>query len=331
MTVIPRTALVTGVTGQDGVYLAQLLGGKGYRVVGLTQPGSRVPNGIEATLRHVEMISVDLRNGQALRDILRASTPDEVYNLAAMSSVAASWGEPALVAEVNGLAVLQLLQVIHELGHNTRFLQASSAEMFGAPEFSPQNEETALRPRNPYAVAKTFAHHSTITYREAYGLHASTVILFNHESPIRDTAFVTRKITRGVAAISLGISQEIVLGNINVERDWGFAGDYVRAMWLALQKEEAGDYVLATGVRHSLHDLLDIAFARVGVKNWLPFVRSDDLFRRPTDTALLIGDATKARRGLGWTQSVSFIEMVQMMVDHDIQELSTDAARRRPS
>jgi GDPmannose 4,6-dehydratase len=321
VTYSPQCALVTGAAGQDGALLTRLLLDEGVRVVGLVQPGSEIPVAIQTILVGADVREVDLRDRSGVAHVIDDAAPDEVYNLAAISSVAASWRDPALVTDVNAVAVLGMLEILRATQRPVRFLQASSAQMFGLPDGAPQDEQTPLQPRNPYAVAKAFAHHATATYRAGYGLHASTVILYNHESVLRDPDFVTRKITSTVAAIGLGLADELVLGDLDVRRDWGHAGDYVRAMHLAVQRPVADDYVVATGVAHSVRDLLDVAFRRVGIDNWAGYVRSDPAFVRPTDAPMLVGDASKARRLLGWEPTHDFATLVTEMVDYDHERL----------
>jgi GDPmannose 4,6-dehydratase len=319
------TALITGITGQDGRYLAELLLAKGYAVYGLVH-GLENPNAatVRATAPDVRLLSGDLTDLPSLLRALHAAEPDEVYNLAAMSRVAHSWDQAALTADVTAKGVLNLLDAIRLFcagdAKQVRFYQASSSEMFGkAPP--PQNESTPLHPRSPYGVAKVFAHYMTINYRESYGMHASCGILFNHESPRRGREFVTRKVSRGVAAIKLGLQDKLVMGNLDARRDWGFAGDYVDAMWRMVQQPTGDDYVVATGVAHSVRDLLAAAFATVGIDDWERYVEQDERFLRPADIDIVVGDAGKARRVLGWAPTVQFPELVRMLVEHDLREL----------
>lgn len=317
------TALITGIAGQDGAYLARRLVADGYRVVGLKLAGAIEPELVEY-LTGVELVDGDLTDESSLADLLDAVRPDEVYNLAGLSSVALSWREPVLTAEVNGVAVVRLVELLRRRsadGGATRFLQASSAEIFGAPTTSPQDESTPVAPRSPYGLAKAFAHQYVGMARDAYGLHASSVILYNHESPLRPPAFVTRKITHAAAAISLGLQEDLVLGTLDVSRDWGFADDYVDAMIRAVRHHSPGDYVVATGVQHSLRDLLDTAFAHVGIDDWTPYVRTDPEFVRPSEIAAMVGDASRAREVLGWTPTTTFHDLVAAMVDHDLTRL----------
>lgn len=319
------TALITGIAGQDGAFLSALLRERGYRVVGMLQPGTEVPAALVPHLRGVELVHGDLRDTDSLRSAVAASDPDEVYNLAGLSSVALSWKQPELTADVNGTGVLRLVRVLMEhaerTGHAPRLLQASSSEMFGSPTETPQDESTALRPRNPYAVAKAFAHETVATFREAHGVFASATILFNHESLLRPPAFVTRKISSTVAAIAMGQADRLVMGDLSIRRDWGGAPDYVRAMWLALQADEPRDYVVATGQTHSIRDWLETAFAVVGIADWEPLVSSDPGLIRPTEPGALVGDATLACSVLGWRPMIEFDDLVTSMVQHDLHLL----------
>jgi GDPmannose 4,6-dehydratase len=318
-------ALITGITGQDGLYLAELLIGKGYNVYGLIR-GQNNPKTelVEQIVPEVTLLAGDLGDIPSLLRALEASAPDEVYNLGAISYVAYSWDQALLTSEVTGRGVLNILEAIrlyHQIsGNATKFYQASSSEMFGKVQQVPQSEDTLLWPRSPYGVAKVFGHYTTINYRESYGMHASSGILFNHESPRRGPEFVTRKVSRAVARISLGLQDEIVMGNLDAKRDWGFAGDYVEAMWRMLQQPEADDYVIATGETHSIKDLLQAAFSQVGIDDWVPYVRQDPKFMRPAEVDLLIGDPSKANEKLGWKPQVSFDQLVSMMVESDLAE-----------
>ncbi len=318
-----KRALITGLTGQDGHFLATLLVDKGYEVSALVRrtydPRCDL---LRQELPTVRLLEGDLRDAESLLGVIGASQPDEVYNLAGFSAVGLSWQEAELASDVTGMGVLRLLEALRtytagDMG-KVRFYQASSSEMFGQPLESPQTEVTAFHPRSPYGVAKAFAHHMTINFRESYGAFACCGILYNHESPRRGSSFVTRKITRGAARISLGLQDELVLGNIDVRRDWGHAADYVQAMWLMLQAERPDDYVVATGVTHSLRDLLEIAFARVGIEDWQGRVRQDPAFFRPADVSELCGDASKARDVLGWSPTRTFEQTVHEMVDADL-------------
>jgi len=320
---LPR-ALITGVTGQDGQYLAELLYGKGYEVYGLLK-GQANPRGelLQTELPFVELVSADLQDFSSLVAALEQTQPDEVYNLGAISFVALSFKQPELTANVTGLGVLRLLEAIRMVGGSTnnnpiRFYQASSSEMFGKVREAPQRETTPFHPRSPYGCAKVLGHHITVNYRESYGLYACSGILFNHESPRRGLEFVTRKVTNGVARIKLGLQDTLVLGDLEPRRDWGFAGDYVAAMWLMLQQEEPSDYVVSTGRTHSVRDFVAAAFAHVGIDGWERYVRQDPRFYRPAEVDVLVGDSTKARTQLGWKPEVGFDELVAMMVGHDL-------------
>ncbi len=320
-----KRALITGVTGQDGLYLSELLLEKGYEVYGLVR-GQNNPKLalLHATVPGVKVLTGDLMDMSSLLRALNQARPDEVYNLGAISFVAYSWENAHLTADVTGKGVLNLLEAIRlyagdDLG-SVRFYQASSSEMFGKVQEVPQRESTLLWPRSPYGVSKVFGHYMTINYRESYGMHASSGILFNHESPRRGPEFVTRKVSQAVARIKLGLQEDISLGNLDAKRDWGFAGDYVEAMWRMLQQDEADDYVVATGETHSIRELLDVAFRRVGIDDWSGYVKQDPRFMRPAEVDLLIGDPSKAREKLGWTPQVTFEQLVEMMVDNDLAE-----------
>lgn len=317
------TALITGITGQDGMYLAELLLSKGYEVFGLVR-GQNNPK-IELVNRElpaVKLLTGDLTDVSSLVRVLEASKPDEVYNLGAISFVAYSWENASLTSDVTGKGVLNILEATRLYAGNkdVRFYQASSSEMYGKVQQVPQSESTLLWPRSPYGVAKVFGHYMTINYRESYGMHASSGILFNHESPRRGPEFVTRKVTQAVAKIHLGLQDKLTLGNLDAKRDWGFAGDYVEAMWLMLQQDEADDYVVATGQTHSIRELLNQAFAAVGIDDWDKYVLQDPAFMRPAEVDLLIGDPAKAETKLGWKPKVSFSELVSMMVANDLAE-----------
>jgi GDPmannose 4,6-dehydratase len=323
---MPR-ALITGITGQDGLYLSEFLLARGYEVHGLVR-GQNNPK-IETVQRivpGVQLLTGDLTDLSSLVRALSACEPDEVYNLGAISFVAYSWENARLTSEVTGLGVLNMLEAVrlHSGGDPTRvrFYQASSSEMFGRVQEVPQRETTLLWPRSPYGVAKVFGHYMTINYRESYGMHASSGMLFNHESPRRGPEFVTRKVTRAVARIAHGLQDQIILGNLDARRDWGFAGDYVRAMWLMLQQDVPDDYVVATGETHSVRDLLTVAFRHVGIEDWSRHVVQDRRFLRPAEVDLLIGDPTRARERLGWKPEVDFEDLVRMMVEHDLDLLS---------
>lgn len=318
-------ALITGVTGQDGLYLSELLLSKGYEVYGLMR-GQNNPKRalVEATVPDVKILTGDLTDLSSLVRALEISQPDEVYNLGAISFVAYSWENAALTSDVTGRGVLNALEAVRLYTHDDpskiRFYQASSSEMFGKVQAVPQSEDTLLWPRSPYGVAKVFGHYMTINYRESYGMHASSGILFNHESPRRGPEFVTRKVTQAVARISLGIDDSVTLGNLDARRDWGFAGDYVEAMWRMLQQDEADDYVISTNETHSIRELLDLAFAEVGIDDWSSYVKQDPRYMRPAEVDLLIGDSTKARTKLGWEPKVDFPGLVSMMVQSDLAE-----------
>jgi len=313
-----KTALITGVTGQDGSYLADLLVEKGYRVVGMVRRASTENFERIAHLRdRMELRQADLLDQLSLIEIVRAVAPDEIYNLAAMSFVPTSWAQPVLTAEFDAVGVTRLLEAVRLVAPQVRFYQASSSEMFGAQAVeSPQRESTPFYPRSPYGVAKVYAHHITVNYRESYGIFACSGILFNHESPRRGREFVTRKVTDGVARIAAGLANELRLGNLEAKRDWGFAGDYVEAMWLMLQQPGPDDYVVATGESHAVRELVEIAFRRLG-RDWKQHVVEDPALTRPAEVDLLIGDAAKARRVLGWQPKVGFAALVEMMVDAD--------------
>lgn len=321
---MPR-ALITGITGQDGLYLAELLLGKGYEVFGLIR-GQNNPKLelVQRTVPGVKILTGDLTDASSLTRVLNAAQPDEVYNLGAISFVAYSWENASVTTDVTGKGVLNILEATRLWAGSdldkVRFYQASSSEMFGKVQQVPQSEETLLWPRSPYGVAKTYGHYMTINYRESYGMHASSGILFNHESPRRGPEFVTRKVTQAVARIKLGLQDEIVMGNLDAKRDWGFAGDYVDAMWRMLQQEEGDDYVVATGETHSIKELLDVAFKAADIENWESYVRQAPEFMRPAEVDLLIGDPSKAREKLDWTPTVSFEGLVQMMVESDLTE-----------
>src|SRR3954468_15610360 len=318
------SALITGITGQDGLYLAALLRAKGYDVHGLVR-GQHNPKLelVHALVPDVVLHHGDLTDLSSLIRALRASDPQEVYNLGAVSNVAYSWENVSHTTDVTAKGTLTMLEAIRlhveDEMSAIRFYQASSSEMFGKVREVPQTERTQFWPRSPYGVSKVFGHYMTINYRESYGMHASSGILFNHESPRRGPEFVTRKISEAVARIKLGIQDHVVLGNLDAERDWGFAGEYVEAMWLMLQQPQADDYVVATGETHSIRDFLDAAFAHVGIDDWAPYVRQDARFMRPAEVDHLIGDASKAREVLGWKPRVSFPELVAMMVDADLE------------
>ena len=317
-----KRALITGISGQDGSYLAELLIEKGYEVHGLVHGSADRPfERLEPIADRLTLYPGDLLDEGSLVDVLRDSTPDEIYNLAAMSSVAESWRLAVATAEYTAVGVTRLLEGIRETCPEARFYQASSSEMFGRARETPQSESTPFYPRSPYGVSKVYGHFITVNYRESFGLHASSGILFNHESPRRGEAFVTRRISRGVASIKLGLSDELVLGNLDVRRDWGYAKEYVEAMWLMLQQDEADDYVIGTGVSHSVRDLVDAAFACVDLSAD-DHVRIDPELARPADIEELVADPAKAANKLGWKPRVSFEEVVEMMVRADLEALA---------
>ena len=316
-----KKALVTGITGQDGSYLAELLIDKGYEVVGLHRRSSTVTfERISHLMDRISLVAADLLDEASMIRVLRDHKPTEVYNLAAQSFVQTSFAQPLLTGEVTALGVTRLLDAILLVDPSIRFYQASSSEMFGKVLEVPQTEHTPFYPRSPYGVAKVYGHWITVNYRESYGLHASSGILFNHESPRRGLEFVTRKVTFSAAAIKLGLQKEVALGNLDARRDWGYAADYVRAMWLMLQQDEPGDFVVATGQTHPVRELCQIAFDQVGL-NWEDHVVVDEQFFRPAEVDLLIGDPSKAKRELGWSPEVGFEDLVRMMVDADLEAL----------
>jgi GDPmannose 4,6-dehydratase len=319
---VKRAALITGITGQDGSYLAELLLEKDYDVHGLVRRSSTERfDRIEHLRSRLTLHQGDLLDQRSLVDALRASQPDEIYNLAAMSYVAVSWVQPTLTAEFSGVGVTRILEAVREVCPQARFYQASSSEMFGKVREVPQTELTPFYPRSPYGVAKAYGHFITVNYRESYDLHATSGILFNHESPRRGLEFVTRKITWHAAAIKLGLASELRLGNLDAERDWGFAKDYVEAMWLMLQRDEPADYVIATGIAHSVRDVVEIAFDQAGIAVGERVVL-DPAFVRPAEVERLIGDHSKATEQLGWTPTTDFETMIRLMVDADIALLT---------
>ena len=320
-------ALITGITGQDGSYLAELLLEQGYEVFGMTRRASTENvERIGHLADRLTLIQGDLLDPHSLVSALRTAEPTEVYNLAAQSFVPTSWNQPVLTAEFTAVGVTRMLEAVRTVDPNIRFYQASSSEMFGKVREVPQNELTPFHPRSPYGVAKAYGHYITVNYRESYGLFAVSGILFNHESPRRGLEFVTRKISDGVARIKLGLADELRLGNFDAERDWGFAGDYVEAMWQMLQQDEPDDFVVATGEPHSVRDFFEIAFAHVGLDPER-YVKTDPEFLRPAEVDQLVGDASKARKQLGWEPKHSFRDLVTMMVEADLARLSTGAAR----
>ena len=322
-TMLPKRALITGITGQDGMYLAELLLSKNYQVYGLIR-GQNNPKRpvIEQLVPKVELVEGDLSDMGSLVAALEYCQPDEVYNLGAISFVALSFKQPELTGNISGLGALRLLEAIRIIDGskgNIRYYQASTSEMFGQVREIPQTELTPFHPRSPYGVAKAYAHYMTVNYRESYGIHASSGILFNHESPRRGYEFVTRKVTCAAARIKLGQQDSLALGNLDSKRDWGFAGDYVKGMWLMLQQDKPDDYVLATGETHSIQELLEVAFKAAGLEDWKPYVKQDPRFMRPAEVDLLIGDPGKAKRKLGWETEVGFEELIKMMVKNDLE------------
>jgi GDPmannose 4,6-dehydratase len=317
-----KRALITGITGQDGSYLAELLLEKGYEVTGIVRRSS-APNlwRIEHLLDRIELRPGDLLDQLSVMKVMAEVRPHELYNLAAMSFVPASWDQPMLTGEFNAQGVTRVLEAIRQIDPEIRLYQASSSEMFGKVREVPQTELTPFYPRSPYGVSKVFAHYITVNYRESYNLFAVSGILFNHESPRRGLEFVTRKVSEGVARIKLGLADSLALGNLDAQRDWGFSGDYVRAMWLMLQQSQPDDYVIATGESHSVRELVELAFDHVGL-DWNRYVRLDPKFLRPAEVDHLIGDASKARTALGWRPEVDFAGLVRMMVDADVERLS---------
>jgi GDPmannose 4,6-dehydratase len=328
---MPR-AFITGITGQDGQHLAEFLHGRGYDVFGMVK-GQNNPRAtrVQEEMPFVELVSGDLADLPSLVASLEIAQPDEVYNLGAISFVALSFSQAELTANITGLGVLRMLEAIKMVGgaqnNPVRFYQASSSEMFGKVRETPQNELTPFHPRSPYGCAKVFGHDIVVNYRESYGLHASSGILFNHEGPRRGIEFVTRKVSNAASRIKLGLQHELVMGTLDSKRDWGYAGDYVRAMWLMLQQDEPDDYVVATGETHSVEEFVIRAFAEVGIENWQDYVRQDPKFFRPAEVDLLIGDASKAHERLGWKPEVDFEGLVKMMVGHDLERESRRANR----
>jgi GDPmannose 4,6-dehydratase len=317
-----KRALITGITGQDGSYLAELLLDKGYEVIGMVRRSSTVNFERIAHLQdRITFVPGDLLDEMSMIHVLRNHRPHEVYNLAAQSFVQTSFGQPVLTGETTALGVTRILDAVRLVDPEIRFYQASSSEMFGKVQEVPQRETTPFHPRSPYGVAKVYGHWITVNYRESYDLHASSGILFNHESPRRGLEFVTRKISHAVARIKLGQQEQLVLGDLDPQRDWGFAGDYVDAMWRMLQQDAPDDFVICTGETHSVRELCEVAFAHVGL-TWSDHVVQDEKFMRPAEVDLLVGDATKAKKVLDWTPKTSFIELVEMMVDADLALLS---------
>ncbi len=326
-----KRALITGITGQDGRYMAELLAGKGYQVFGLVR-GQANPKAqmIQDENPALELIEGDLQDLSSLIAAVEQVQPDEVYNLGAISFVQLSFKQPELTADITGLGVLRMLEAIRVVGgtenNPIRFYQASSSEMFGKVRETPQTEQTPFHPRSPYGAAKVFGHYTTVNYREAYGLHASSGICFNHESARRGLEFVTRKVTNSMARIKLGLQDKITLGNLDSSRDWGYAGDYVDAMWRMLQQPEPGDFVIAMGETHTNRELLEVAARVAGFEDWHPLVQQDERFMRPAEVDILTGDASKAREVLGWRPRVTFEELVQMMYENDLKEEQARAA-----
>jgi len=315
------SALITGITGQDGSYLAELLLAKGYRVVGMVRRTSHDSyERIQHLVGKIDIVAADLLDQHSLQTVVKDAQPDEIYNLAAQSFVPTSWTQPVLTGEFTALGVTRLLDAVRQVKPDARFYQASSSEMYGKVLETPQKETTPFYPRSPYGVAKVYGHYITVNYRESYGMFAVSGILFNHESPRRGLEFVTRKITDGVARIKLGLATQLSLGNLDALRDWGFAGDYVDAMWRMLQQTVPDDYVVGSGVHHSVRNCCEVAFAHVGL-DWKQHVRHDVKFDRPAEVETLLADPSKARLKLGWTPRVSFEELIRMMVDADLERL----------
>ena len=316
-----KVALITGITGQDGSYLAEFLLEKGYKVFGMVRRASVEKfERIEHLVGKIELVQGDLLDQFSLISVLQKTQPAEVFNLAAQSFVPTSWAQPVLTSEFTAVGVTKLLESIRLVDRNIRFYQASSSEMFGKVRETPQTELTPFYPRSPYGVSKAYGHYITVNYRESYGMFACSGILFNHESPRRGLEFVTRKVSDGVARIKLGLSSELRMGNLDAKRDWGFAGDYVKAMWMMLQQSKAEDYVIATGETHSVRELVEVAFAHAGL-DWNKHVKLDQAFIRPAEVDLLVGDASKAKRELGWEPKVGFKQMIEMMVDSDLERM----------
>jgi len=320
-----KTALITGVTGQDGSYLAEFLLSKGYKVYGIVRRSSLEKHDRIAHLKDkIELLQGDLLDQYSLIEAVKEASPDEVYNLAAQSFVPTSWNQAVLTGEFTALGVTRMLEAIRQVNPKIKFYQASSSEMFGKVRETPQNENTPFYPRSPYGVAKAYGHYITINYRESYDMFAVSGILFNHESPRRGLEFVTRKVTDAVARIKLGLQKEIRMGNLDAKRDWGFAGDYVEAIWMMLQQPKPDDFVVGTGESHSVKEFVEAAFNHVGL-NWKDFVKQDPKFMRPADVDVLVADASKAKRVLGWEPKVKFAELIAMMVDADIEKLKNNS------
>ena len=333
-----KKAVVTGITGQDGSYLAEFLLSKGYEVYGVIRRSSsfntgrldRIYNDPHDSEKNLHLVFGDLNDGSRLNHLIRTIQPDEIYNLGAQSHVRVSFDVPEFTADSTGLGVLRLLDAIRETGHDCKFYQASSSEMFGKVKAIPQSETTPFYPRSPYGAAKVFGHWITVNYRESYSIFACSGILFNHESPRRGETFVTRKITRAVGRIVHGLQDRLYLGNLEAKRDWGFAGDYVEAMWLMLQQDEPDDYVVATGIAHSVKDFLKVAFDHVNLR-WEDYVEVDPRYYRPAEVDLLLGDSSKARKQLGWKPNVDFPNLVRMMVENDLSLAEKEASRQSSS
>lgn len=316
-----KSALITGVNGQDGSYLTELLLEKGYEVYGMIQRFATDPfENIRHLLNDMTIITGDLADSGSLLRAVKVSNPDEVYNLAAQSFVKASWDLPELTGDVTGVGVTRMLEAVRIVKPDAKFYQASSSEMFGKVQETPQKETTPLYPRSPYGVAKVYGHYATINYRESYNMFACSGILFNHESPRRGREFVTRKIVEGAVRIKMGLQKELRMGNLDAKRDWGFAGDYVRAMWLMLQQEQPQDFVVGTGKNHSVQEFIELAFSRLDLK-WQDYVVEDEVFMRPAEVDALLADSTKAKEVLGWKPEVSFQGLVEMMVDSEMAGL----------
>lgn len=320
-------ALITGISGQDGSYLAELLLEKGYEVYGMTRSKREISSRLESVEDRLVLVEGDLTDPISLDAVIADVRPDEIYNLAAQSFVPVSWDQPVLTSDVTGLGVLRLLDSIRKHAPKAKFLQASSSEMFGKVTETPQSETTCFRPHSPYGVAKVFGHNITVNYRDRYNLFACSCICFNHESPRRGAEFVTRKVTNHVARIKLGLADKLKMGNLDARRDWGFAGDYVRAMWLTLQQPAPDDFVIATGKTHSVQQLLEVAFNHCGL-DWKKYVELDPSLVRPKETNQLCGDASKARTVLGWTPQYTFRQLIEMMVEADLAALKADPANR---
>ncbi len=316
-----KRALITGITGQDGSYLAELLLNKGYKVYGLRRrTSSPLIENIQHMINEIELVEGDLLDQGSLVEIMKKTKPDEVYNLAAQSFVGTSWNQPYLTGQVTGLGVTNVLEAIRSTKPEARFYQASSSEMYGKVMETPQSENTPFHPRSPYGVAKIYGHWITVNYRESFGLYGCSGILFNHESPRRGIEFVTRKVTNSVAKIKCGMAKELRLGNLEAKRDWGFAGDYVEAMWLMLQQDTPDDYIIATGETHTVNEWVEIAFRSVGL-NWEDYVVIDPKYIRPAEVDLLLGDSEKAKKKLGWKPSVDFEQLIEMMVQQDLKKV----------